>query len=59
MSEPLKGVPASTEDTLSKEETLDSAPQHGVKITPKTFDGPASGVGHWQGDGDKVKFVKA
>ena len=60
MSEPLKGVPKSTEETLNPAlETVDSAPQHGVLVTPKTFDAGESGVGHWEGEGLKVRFKKA
>jgi hypothetical protein len=61
MAKKVKGIPKSTEEVLQpKLETVDSAKQHGEELVahPTVDAGCESGVGHWEGDGRSVKFVK-
>ena len=54
-------VPASTEtEQKPLEETVSAAPQHGnVICAHPTVDGGECGVGQWEGDADKIHFVKS
>lgn len=54
-------VPKSKEDVLQpKLETIDAAPQKGEVMCaqPVVCAGVDSGVGHWEGDGPSIHFVK-
>jgi hypothetical protein len=55
-------TPKSTEEVLSKSETVDSAPNHGGDITeaqPTVDGGLDAGNGRWVGDGEQITFEKA
>ena len=55
-------VPASTEDARAPlRETVSATPNSGcpMEAAPTVDGGRDSGVGHWEGDGDKVAFHKA
>ena len=61
MAKKVKGIPASKEEVLQpKLETVDAAKQHGnvMEAQPVVCAGCESGTGHWEGDGQSVKFVK-
>ena len=57
----VTGIPKSKEVVLQpKLETVDGAKQHGnvIDAQPTVCGGCDSGTGHWEGDGQSVKFVK-
>lgn len=52
-------LPPSKEVAARGCETVDAAPNQGnVTAAQPVVDAGVSGVGHWQGDGNNIKFVK-